>query len=91
MEDFRRTYLRLCKEGGWEPQESVVAKLKESMTSQGSRLDLSGESLSVDTCSVLARVFQKDTVFTEVLLSDCMLSEEGMHSFFKSICILANN
>ncbi|XP_047464791.1 leucine-rich repeat-containing protein 45 [Mugil cephalus] len=77
MEDFRRTYLRLCKEGGLEPQESVAAKLQESMTSQDSRLDLSGQSLSVDTCSVLARVFQKDTIFTEVLLSDCMLSEEG--------------
>ncbi|XP_042363361.1 leucine-rich repeat-containing protein 45 [Plectropomus leopardus] len=77
MEDFRRTYLRLCKEGGVEPQESVVAQLQESRAAQGSRLDLSGQSLSIDTCSVLARTFQKDTIFTEVLLSDCMLSEEG--------------
>uniref|UniRef100_A0A4W6FLM4 Leucine rich repeat containing 45 n=1 Tax=Lates calcarifer TaxID=8187 RepID=A0A4W6FLM4_LATCA len=77
MEDFRRTYLRLCKEGGVEPQESVVAQLQENRTAQGSRLDLSGQSLSVDTCSVLARAFQKDITFTEVLLSDCMLSEEG--------------
>ncbi|XP_075949077.1 leucine-rich repeat-containing protein 45 [Anarhichas minor] len=77
MEDFRRTYLRLCKEGGVEPQESVVAQLQESRAAQGSRLDLSGQSLSADTCSVLARAFQKDSVFTEVLLSDCMLSEEG--------------
>uniref|UniRef100_A0A8C3A373 Leucine rich repeat containing 45 n=1 Tax=Cyclopterus lumpus TaxID=8103 RepID=A0A8C3A373_CYCLU len=77
MEGFRRTYLRLCKEGGVEPQESVVAQLQESRAAPGSRLDLSGQSLSADTCSVLARAFQKDTVFTEVLLSDCMLSEEG--------------
>uniref|UniRef100_A0A8P4FYE7 Leucine rich repeat containing 45 n=1 Tax=Dicentrarchus labrax TaxID=13489 RepID=A0A8P4FYE7_DICLA len=77
MEDFRRTYLRLCKEGGVEPQESVVAQLQENRAAQGSRLDLSGQSLSADTCSVLARAFQKDTVFTEVSLSDCMLSEEG--------------
>ncbi|KAK9529933.1 hypothetical protein VZT92_011479 [Zoarces viviparus] len=77
MEDFRRAYLRLCKEGGVEPQEGVVAQLQESRAAQGSRLDLSGQSLSADTCSVLARAFQKDTVFTEVLLSDCMLSEEG--------------
>ncbi|KAL7372594.1 hypothetical protein ABVT39_019030 [Epinephelus coioides] len=77
MEDFRRTYLRLCKEGGMEPQESIVAQLQESRAAQGSRLDLRGQSLSVDTCSVLARSFQKDTTFTEVLLSDCMLSEEG--------------
>uniref|UniRef100_A0A8C3G5T9 Leucine rich repeat containing 45 n=1 Tax=Cyclopterus lumpus TaxID=8103 RepID=A0A8C3G5T9_CYCLU len=78
MEGFRRTYLRLCKEGGVEPQESVVAQLQESRAAPGSRLDLSGQSLSADTCSVLARAFQKDTVFTEVLLSDCMLSEEGV-------------
>ncbi|XP_040031668.1 leucine-rich repeat-containing protein 45 [Gasterosteus aculeatus] len=77
MEDFRRTYLRLCKEGGVEPQDSVVAQLQESRATQGSRLDLSGQSLSADTCSVLARALQKDAVFTEVLLSDCMLSEEG--------------
>ncbi|XP_070708492.1 leucine-rich repeat-containing protein 45 [Pempheris klunzingeri] len=77
MEDFRQMYLRLCKEGGVEPQESVVAKLQESKAVQGSRLDLSGQSLSADTCSVLARAFQKDSVFTEVSLSDCMLSEEG--------------
>ncbi|TDG98422.1 hypothetical protein EPR50_G00219030 [Perca flavescens] len=77
MEDFRQVYLRLCKEGGAEPQESVVAQLQESRAAQGSRLDLSGHSLSADTCSVLARAFQNDTGFTEVVLSDCMLSEEG--------------
>ncbi|KAL3967252.1 DDRGK domain-containing protein 1 [Sarotherodon galilaeus] len=77
MEDFRRIYLRLCKEGGVEPQEGVVAQLQESRSAQGSRLDLSGLSLSADTCSVLAKAFHKDIVFTEVSLSDCMLSEEG--------------
>ncbi|XP_010766375.1 leucine-rich repeat-containing protein 45-like isoform X2 [Notothenia coriiceps] len=76
MEDFRRTYLRLCKESGVEPQESMVARLQGG-GAQGSSLDLSGQSLSAETCSVLARAFQRDTVFTEVLLSDCMLSEEG--------------
>ncbi|KAM8837813.1 leucine-rich repeat-containing protein 45 isoform 2-T2 [Spinachia spinachia] len=77
MEDFRRTYLRLCKEGSVEPQDSVVAQLQESRATHGSRLDLSGQSLSADTCAMLATALQKDTVFTEVLLSDCMLSEEG--------------
>lgn len=78
MEDFRRTYLRLCKEKGVEPQESIVAQLQESRAAQGFRLDLSGQSLSVDTCSVLARAFQKDIILTEVSLSDCMLSQEGV-------------
>ncbi|KAF0025007.1 hypothetical protein F2P81_021888 [Scophthalmus maximus] len=77
MEEFRRTYLRLCKEGGVAPQESVVAQLQENRAAHSTRLDLSGKSLSVDTCSVLARSFQTDTIFTEVWLSDCMLSEEG--------------
>lgn len=78
MEDFRHTYLRLCKEGGVEPQEGVVAQLQEHRAAQGSRLDLNGQSLSVGTCSVLARAFQKDITFSEVSLSDCMLSEEGV-------------
>lgn len=60
-----------------EPQDSVVAQLQEGRAAQGSRLDLNGQSLSVETCSVLARAFHKDTIFTEVLLSDCMLTEEG--------------
>uniref|UniRef100_A0AAQ4NV00 Leucine rich repeat containing 45 n=1 Tax=Gasterosteus aculeatus aculeatus TaxID=481459 RepID=A0AAQ4NV00_GASAC len=90
MEDFRRTYLRLCKEGGVEPQDSVVAQLQESRATQGSRLDLSGQSLSADTCSVLARALQKDAVFTEVLLSDCMLSEEGVYSLHIA-CRIGNN
>uniref|UniRef100_A0A667XNB3 Leucine rich repeat containing 45 n=1 Tax=Myripristis murdjan TaxID=586833 RepID=A0A667XNB3_9TELE len=82
MEDLRRAYLRLCKEAGVEPQESVVAQLQEARGGQSSRLDLSGQSLSADTCSVLARLFHKDAVFTEVSLSDCMLSEEGVCFLF---------
>ncbi|KAL0983895.1 hypothetical protein UPYG_G00134480 [Umbra pygmaea] len=78
MENFRRTYLRLCKEGGTEPQESVLAQLQEVRgAAAGSRLDLSGQSLSVDSCAVLGRVLHKDTLFTELVLSDCMLTEEG--------------
>lgn len=77
MEDFRQTYLRLCKEGGVEPQETVVAQL-ERRAAHGCRLDLSGQSLSADTCSVLARALQNDVVFTEVSLCDCLLSEEGV-------------
>uniref|UniRef100_A0A3Q4ABK4 Uncharacterized protein n=1 Tax=Mola mola TaxID=94237 RepID=A0A3Q4ABK4_MOLML len=77
MENFRQTYLLLCKEGGVEPQESVVAQLKESRASQGYKLDLSGQSLSADSCCVLAQAFRNDTVFIEVSFSDCMLSEEA--------------
>lgn len=78
MEDFRRAYLRLCKEAGVEPQESLLAQLKEARAAAGGgRLDLSGQSVTVESCAVLGKVLQKDTLFTELVLSDCMLSEEG--------------
>uniref|UniRef100_A0A8C8CAP5 Leucine rich repeat containing 45 n=1 Tax=Oncorhynchus tshawytscha TaxID=74940 RepID=A0A8C8CAP5_ONCTS len=87
MEDFRRTYLRLCKEGGVDPQESVLAQLQETRgAAAGSRLDLRGHSLSVDTCAVLGRVLHKDTLFTELALSDCMLTEEGAKLLLNGLC-----
>lgn len=88
MEKFRQTYLRLCKDRGVEPQESVAIQLQESRTSHSSRLDLSGQSLSTDTCSALARALQQDTVFTELLLCDCMLSEESTWAHTFSFCIV---
>lgn len=60
-----------------EPQESVVSALQESRLTPGCRLDLSRQSLSADTCSVLARTFLQNAIVKELLLSDCMLSEEG--------------
>uniref|UniRef100_A0A673GKB4 Leucine rich repeat containing 45 n=1 Tax=Sinocyclocheilus rhinocerous TaxID=307959 RepID=A0A673GKB4_9TELE len=87
MEDFRRSYLRLCKEGGIDTQESVLAQLQDTRTVTGScRLDLRGQSITVDTCSVLGRVLQNDAVFTEILLSDCMLSEEGVKLLLNGLC-----
>lgn len=77
----------MCKEGGVEPQESILARLQEPRgASEGSRLDLSGHSLSVDTCAVLGRVFHKDILFTELALSDCMLSEEGAKLLLNGLC-----
>lgn len=86
MEDFRRTYLRLCKEGGIDTQESVLGQLDSRTVTGSSRLDLSGQSITVDTCSVLGRVLQNDTVFTEIILSDCMLSEEGAKLLLHGLC-----
>ncbi|XP_046888784.1 leucine-rich repeat-containing protein 45 isoform X1 [Hypomesus transpacificus] len=87
MEDFRRTYLRVCKEGGVEPQESILAQLQGSRGAlESSRLDLRGHSLSADTCSVLGRVLRKDTLFIELALSDCMLSEEGAKLLLNGLC-----
>ncbi|XP_051927063.1 leucine-rich repeat-containing protein 45 [Hippocampus zosterae] len=82
MEDFRQTYLRLCKERGVEPQESVVVKLQEC---RSPRLDVSGLTLSADTCTLLGRAFQKDTFFSEVSLSDCMVGDEGAKVFLTGL------
>uniref|UniRef100_W5N3M9 Leucine rich repeat containing 45 n=1 Tax=Lepisosteus oculatus TaxID=7918 RepID=W5N3M9_LEPOC len=87
MEDFRRAFLLLCKEGGVEPQESVVRQLQEVRGAAGStRLDLAGNSLTTDTCAVLAKVLRHDVLFTELVLSDCMLSEEGAKLLLHGLC-----
>ncbi|RXM33829.1 Leucine-rich repeat-containing protein 45 [Acipenser ruthenus] len=87
MEDFRRTYLRLCKENGLEPQESVLNQLHDVRAAGDSaRLDLATQSLSVDTCAVLGRVLSNDVLFAEVVLSDCMLSEEGVKLLLYGLC-----
>ncbi|XP_076153996.1 leucine-rich repeat-containing protein 45 [Alosa pseudoharengus] len=91
MEDFRRTFVRLCKESGTEPQESVLTQLHEarsvaSGTGTSTRLDLSGHSLSADTCAVLGRALSNDAALTEVVLSDCMLSEEGAKLLISGLC-----
>ncbi|MGH0189312.1 UNVERIFIED_CONTAM: hypothetical protein FKN15_034690 [Acipenser sinensis] len=87
MEDFRRTYLRLCKESGLEPQESVLNQFHDVRAAGDSaRLDLTMQSLSVDTCAVLGRVLSNDVLFTEVVLSDCMLSEEGVKLLLYGLC-----
>ena len=76
MEEFRRTYSRLCKESGAEPQETVLQQMHQ--LPQG-RLDLATQSLTVDTCRALGKLLQKEALLTELVLSDCMLSEEGGH------------
>ncbi|XP_053495928.1 leucine-rich repeat-containing protein 45 [Ictalurus furcatus] len=87
MEDFRRTYQRLCKEAGVEPQESVLAQLQEVRAATGgAKLDLNGQSLTVESCSMLGKTLQKDTLFTELIFSDCMLSEEGTKLLLKGLC-----
>ncbi|KAJ7315942.1 hypothetical protein JRQ81_002104 [Phrynocephalus forsythii] len=84
MNDFCRSYARLCKENGAEPQESVLQHLEE--TSERSRLDLSAQSLSVETCGALGKLFQDELQFTEITLSDCMLSEEGAKLLLHGLC-----
>lgn len=60
-----------------EAQESVEALLRKKGLGPEPRLDLSGQSLSVDTCCVLGQALQEDSVIKELSLSDCMLCDEG--------------
>ncbi|XP_005001523.2 leucine-rich repeat-containing protein 45 isoform X3 [Cavia porcellus] len=83
MEDLQRAYSRLCKESGAEPQEAVLRQLQQPL--QG-RLDLTGQSLTVDTCWALGKLLQNQTVWTELILSDCMLSEEGLTMVLQGLC-----
>ncbi|XP_043924152.1 leucine-rich repeat-containing protein 45 isoform X2 [Protopterus annectens] len=87
MEDLRRTYVSICKEEGVEPQEYVLGQLSELQDSTGRpRLNLSTHCLSVDTCAILGKVLQKEVLCTEVVLSDCMLSEEGVKLLIQGLC-----
>lgn len=74
MEEFGRCYSRLCRESGAEPQETVLQRVQELPRG---RLDLATQSLTVDTCRALGKLLQKEALLTELILSDCMLSEEG--------------
>ncbi|MXQ87193.1 hypothetical protein E5288_WYG007634 [Bos mutus] len=84
MEEFRRAYSRLCKESGTEPQETVLQQLHQ--LPQG-RLDLATQSLTVDTCRALGKLLQKESLLTELILSDCMLSEEGATLLLQGLCV----
>ncbi|XP_036610616.1 leucine-rich repeat-containing protein 45 [Trichosurus vulpecula] len=87
MEEFRRSYSRLCKESGAEPQEAVLSQLHDLREGhRKSKLNLATQSLSVDTCRALGTLLQNDVLFSVVLLSDCMMSEEGSKLLIQGLC-----
>ncbi|XP_012308118.1 leucine-rich repeat-containing protein 45 isoform X2 [Aotus nancymaae] len=83
MEEFRRSYSRLCRESGAEPQEAVLQQLHQLPRG---RLDLATQSLTVDTCRALGKLLPRETLCTELVLSDCMLSEEGATLLLRGLC-----
>ncbi|NXJ82924.1 LRC45 protein, partial [Trogon melanurus] len=87
MEDFRRAYSRLCAAGGAPPQEAVMRRLRGRGTAAGGgRLDLSAQSLSLETCGALGRLLPGGAPFAELALSDCGLSEEGAKLLLDGLC-----
>ncbi|XP_003274884.2 leucine-rich repeat-containing protein 45 [Nomascus leucogenys] len=83
MEEFRRSYSRLCRESGAEPQEAVLQQLHQLPRG---RLDLATQSLTVETCKALGKLLPRETLCTELVLSDCMLSEEGATLLLRGLC-----
>lgn len=83
MEEFLRSYSRLCRERGAEPQETVLQRLHELPRG---RLDLATQSLTLDTCRALGALLPKEAQLTELVLSDCMLSEEGATVLLQGLC-----
>ncbi|XP_050392919.1 leucine-rich repeat-containing protein 45 [Patella vulgata] len=81
MEEFRQTYVHLCKDHHLEIQDCVIDKLKcaEKTPGKGKTiLDLSTMGLSPQTCSVLGKVLATDRNFLEYKFADCMLSEDAV-------------
>ncbi|XP_033037525.1 leucine-rich repeat-containing protein 45 isoform X5 [Trachypithecus francoisi] len=83
MEEFRRSYSRLCRESGAEPQEAVLQQLHQLPRG---RLDLATQSLTVETCRALGKLLPREMLCTELVLSDCMLSEEGAILLLRGLC-----
>ncbi|XP_054449266.1 leucine-rich repeat-containing protein 45 [Pteronotus mesoamericanus] len=83
MEELPRSYSRLCRETGGEPQEAVLQQLRAAPRD---RMDLATQSLTLDTCRALGELLQKDAQLTELVLSDCMLSEKGAILLLEGLC-----
>ncbi|XP_062030740.1 leucine-rich repeat-containing protein 45 isoform X3 [Lepus europaeus] len=83
MEALRRAYSRLCQQSGAEPQEAVLQRL---LRPPRGRLDLATQSLTVDSCRALGKLLRAEAQLTELVLSDCMLSEEGAALLLRGLC-----
>ncbi|KAJ8318587.1 hypothetical protein KUTeg_003678, partial [Tegillarca granosa] len=79
MEDFKHTFLRLCRDNNIEPQDCVVSQLKRLESPRSKPvLDLSTNSLSAKTCNILGKVINTDRTFIEYKFADSMLSEDAI-------------
>ncbi|XP_050175279.1 leucine-rich repeat-containing protein 45 isoform X2 [Myiozetetes cayanensis] len=85
MERFRREYARLCAAAGAAPQEAVLRRLREPGGARA-RLDLTAQSLSLQTCGALGRLLPGAAPFAALALGDCGLSEEGVKLLLHGLC-----
>ena len=90
METFKSTYLNKCAELSIEPMNSVLnilvkqrqkqeenEKQGKQISSLSEKLDLSGHSISIKSCSALASALAQDTFFTRLVLADAFLGDDG--------------
>ncbi|XP_041363467.1 leucine-rich repeat-containing protein 45-like [Gigantopelta aegis] len=103
MEEFKHTFVRLCKDNHVDVQDCVTDKLKSFSSGSGKEktvLDLSANSLTAKTCAVLGKVLSLDRTFLEVKFADCMLNEDAIkglchgfsiNSFCKKLDLKGNN
>ncbi|KAI0212767.1 Leucine-rich repeat-containing protein 45 [Lamellibrachia satsuma] len=84
VDEFKHTYLRLCKDHHIDTQECVLNQLSRAHKCASPRggpcLNLSASSVNVKTCAVLGKTLSVDRTFTEIKLNDCMLAEEGVRA-----------
>ncbi|XP_064532410.1 leucine-rich repeat-containing protein 45 isoform X3 [Pseudopipra pipra] len=85
VERFRREYARLCAAAGAAPQEAVLRRLREPGGARA-RLDLTAQSLSLQTCGALGRLLPGAAPFAALSLGDCGLSEEGVKLLLHGLC-----
>ncbi|XP_052068540.1 leucine-rich repeat-containing protein 45-like [Mytilus californianus] len=103
MDEFRHTFVRLCRDNHTDPPDFIIHQLKsfENTSKRGKAiLDLSTNSLSPKPCHILGKVIATDRTFLEYKFADCMLSEDAVkgisngfahNSYCKSLDMKGNN
>ncbi|XP_071430098.1 leucine-rich repeat-containing protein 45 isoform X1 [Pithys albifrons albifrons] len=85
MERLGREYARLCAAAGAAPQEAVLQRLREPGRARA-RLDLTAQSLSLQTCGALGALLAGPAPVAALALGDCGLSEEGVKLLLQGLC-----
>uniref|UniRef100_UPI00358F2858 leucine-rich repeat-containing protein 45 isoform X2 n=1 Tax=Myxine glutinosa TaxID=7769 RepID=UPI00358F2858 len=95
MADLQLLYQALCTESRAELQECLLSRLSNTnvrspighgIPCQHQRLDLTGESLTTNSCTVLGKLLARDDTYKELVLANCMLGEEGAKNLLSALC-----
>jgi len=100
MDEFKSRYLKECSAQKYEANDNILSAMREShksnlkSTTESVILNLSGCSISVVDCGLLAKCLATDTQVEEYRFTDCLLSEDASRiiinalSFNKTIKLL---